>query len=775
MATVTVETSCESVWEQQRLVLSRWTNSKVALGKNVHPFSENDVSIPRLMEEVGLPDGWVWDGEWEVLRDEATDEEGWRYYASFEDSRATSFRLPDSKARRRQWRRQRSSKAAILSTALLDDSPAPPVGTVPRGAIPTISRKPSDLALRLGGEHPQPVQNSAAIAPAGPAHAVPAAAAVASPPFRSGAIVQPSQGVSAELTEQRQMITGLMQEVRRIAEQRADTANLIGSMDKVSTVEKSLQTLRLQQQAFEQTCQREQEETRKQYLAVLDMLDVAAGNITKAPSPADTHALGKALTEISQRLEDSERKRSLKERETELRLSSVERQVAEMQRSIRALEDRTQLLDTSLQKALKAIGTWIATTPPPAPSSPSAATVERGSTTVGSSNGTRDPSSRHTVSGLPPRIEPVDSASVTSQSPRDTGSHSGGETDDDDEDGEGSRSPAASSVANKFGSSSLRWLRGKVSKKKTRFTKDGFNLDLTYITPRIIAMGFPSEGSEGIFRNPMDEVQAFFVKYHGENYRIYNLCSERAYPEDKFVSVARIPFDDHNPPTLTQIRTFCEDAHEFLQRNPANVIAVHCKAGKGRTGTMIAAYMLYSGDCATAQEALAKFGRERTENGKGVTIPSQMRYVQYFDTIRLPPYNFTPPERVLQLNCVTLYTTPHFDRDGGSDPYFHLSSPAFAKFFSSKTEDHVPPHYCNAPTIRIVPHKEVRLTGDVKFCFFDHDTVGSDEPMFHFWINIGFIPQSNTVKLKKPELDRACKDKNNKEFDAEFAVELTFQ
>jgi len=61
-------------------------------------------------------------------------------------------------------------------------------------------------------------------------------------------------------------------------------------------------------------------------------------------------------------------------------------------------------------------------------------------------------------------------------------------------------------------------VRGKVSKKKIRFQKDGFDLDLTYITPRILAMGFPSEGTEGWIRNPMAEVQRFFEEYHPGRY-----------------------------------------------------------------------------------------------------------------------------------------------------------------------------------------------------------------------------------------------------------------
>jgi len=158
------------------------------------------------------------------------------------------------------------------------------------------------------------------------------------------------------------------------------------------------------------------------------------------------------------------------------------------------------------------------------------------------------------------------------------------------------------------------FIRHKVSKNKRRFQDDGFDLDLTYITDRIIAMGFPSSKREAYFRNPLPEVLRFFEKRHQGHYKLYNLCAERTYDIQKFHGrVSRYPFFDHNAPPIKLIQECLTDVEKWLAADEYNMVGINCKAGKGRTGLIICCYLLQSRQCSTTDEALELYGKRRTK------------------------------------------------------------------------------------------------------------------------------------------------------------------
>ncbi|KAM7507129.1 hypothetical protein LguiA_017582 [Lonicera macranthoides] len=298
-----------------------------------------------------------------------------------------------------------------------------------------------------------------------------------------------------------------------------------------------------------------------------------------------------------------------------------------------------------------------------------------------------------------------------------------------------------------------------VSQNKRRYQEGGFDLDMTYITENIIAMGFPagdlSSGFfgfvEGFYRNHMEEVIKFFETHHKGKYKVYNLCSERLYDASLFEGkVASFPFDDHNCPPIHLILLFCQSAYAWLKEDIVNVVVVHCKAGKARTGLMICSLLLFLKFFPTAEECIEYYNQKRCVDAKGLILPSQLRYVKYFERILTNYSGENPPGRRCMLRGFRLHKCPYWIRP--SITISNHSGILFSTRKHPKTKDLMPEDFwIRAPRKGIVvfalPGEPglTELVGDFKIQF--HERQGD----FYCWLNTTMM--ENRVLLNPSDLD----------------------
>jgi phosphatidylinositol-3,4,5-trisphosphate 3-phosphatase/dual-specificity protein phosphatase PTEN len=315
--------------------------------------------------------------------------------------------------------------------------------------------------------------------------------------------------------------------------------------------------------------------------------------------------------------------------------------------------------------------------------------------------------------------------------------------------------------------SSQSFLKSLVSQDKNRFCFDGYDLDLTYITPRIIAMGLPSTSLEALYRNNLTDVLNFFNERHPEHYKVYNLCEEKNYAPNIFYKQGYFPFQDHEAPPLNLIRPFCEDAKKFLDEDPKNVVAIHCLAGKGRTGTLISCLLLYLGELDTAADCLKYYGLMRVDNGRGVTVPSQIRYVFYFEQILRNKIPHPIVFKKLRIRKIRLVTIPAF-----SKVTFVIENKVDNKnnVFDYNKKEILEE---NAGYVDFeVGDEGFVVCGDVKILFYTFAMFGGKEKIFKIWFNTNFVPKDDVLEIKKDLIDKACKDKKCKKFKHNFKIEV---
>ena len=192
------------------------------------------------------------------------------------------------------------------------------------------------------------------------------------------------------------------------------------------------------------------------------------------------------------------------------------------------------------------------------------------------------------------------------------------------------------------------------------------------------------------YRNPLDRLVAFLDDQHGDDWAIWEFRGEgTGYPDDAvYGRIRHYPWPDHHPPPFRIVPLIMASMRNWLaggelggaghgvdapitthtrssEGHPASgeagkvqdrakaerleskehtlesveagtkkgrVVVVHCKAGKGRSGSMACSFLISERGW-TPEDALARFTerRMRPKFGAGVTIPSQLRWISYVD------------------------------------------------------------------------------------------------------------------------------------------------
>jgi phosphatidylinositol-3,4,5-trisphosphate 3-phosphatase/dual-specificity protein phosphatase PTEN len=110
-------------------------------------------------------------------------------------------------------------------------------------------------------------------------------------------------------------------------------------------------------------------------------------------------------------------------------------------------------------------------------------------------------------------------------------------------------------------------LRKLVSGNRRRMEEGNTNLDLTYITPNIIAMSYPSSGIEAMYRNPIEQVSAYLNERHGDKYWIINTSERYTYDGQRYFGnrVSNYHWPDHHGPPFNYIYKICQEAFFWIQ------------------------------------------------------------------------------------------------------------------------------------------------------------------------------------------------------------------
>uniref|UniRef100_A0A3B3BMD9 Auxilin n=1 Tax=Oryzias melastigma TaxID=30732 RepID=A0A3B3BMD9_ORYME len=297
----------------------------------------------------------------------------------------------------------------------------------------------------------------------------------------------------------------------------------------------------------------------------------------------------------------------------------------------------------------------------------------------------------------------------------------------------------------------------KVMHQVATYTKG--ELDIAYITSRIIVMTYPAESVQIGYQNHVEDIRSFLDSRHADHYTVFNL-SQRNYRGAKFSNrVSECNWPSRQAPSLHNLFAVCKNMHNWLKQNPKNVCVITCSDGRAPSGVLVCAMFCFCHLFNNPIPAMQLLSAKRPGSG---LWPSHRRYIGYVCSM-VSEKPSLPHSKPLVIKAVTMSPVACFNKQrSGCRPFCDVLI-GETKIFTT-AQDYERMREYRIQEGKVVFPLGVSVQGDVVVSVYHmRSTIGgrlqakvSNTQIFQIQFHTGFIaPGTNMLKFNKPELD-AC-------------------
>ncbi|XP_050668220.1 cyclin-G-associated kinase isoform X2 [Leptidea sinapis] len=282
------------------------------------------------------------------------------------------------------------------------------------------------------------------------------------------------------------------------------------------------------------------------------------------------------------------------------------------------------------------------------------------------------------------------------------------------------------------------------------------DLDISYITSRVIVMSYPSDLLESAYKtNHIDDVRLYLESHiPGGKYCVYTAHEAKArFPRRQLVTDTSLwPSDDHRAPLLPPYYSLLQHMYQYLCGDDKSVLVIACPDGKSRSAMLLCGLLLYAKLVTVPEDALQIFAVKRMPINMS---PSQLRYLYYLHNI-VRPDPILPHFRPVSLVSITIQPVPLFTKArDGCRPYLEVYNED--RLISPPLRSYESLHLYNMAEGKVTLPLDCTVTGDVVVCVHHaRQQLGRLQrvPMLSVSFHCGFLSyDQHAIKFTRSEID----------------------